>query len=223
MLPTPITTSASRRRFSKNAWWIDVERAHLLCGVDHARDVALGRTLSDRADVDVVTPERAEHAGRHTPGRPLHPVADDGDDRLVGVRDRDASVAAELEPELVARSRQSPWRRRLAAPRSRSVCSEEACEIRITFTRSRMRACGTTARPMPGTPTMLSARASVSSEIVIDGLMPLATADRSAAALAVEMSVPGATWIQRVLDENRNPLRDRPARSSPEWSTLAPK
>ena len=107
MLPTPITASASRRRFSKNAWWIDVQRAHLLVGVDHARDVALGRALGDRADVDVVAAERAEHLPRDA-RPPLHPVADDRHDRLVGRVIEPRQLLLQLEPELVLRSRRSP-------------------------------------------------------------------------------------------------------------------
>src|SRR5437879_13856722 len=60
----------------------DVKGAHLLRGVDDARDVALRRALRDGADVDVVAPERAKQFSRHT-GPAFHAVADHRDDSLI--------------------------------------------------------------------------------------------------------------------------------------------
>src|SRR5205809_534988 len=73
-----------------------VERARLLRGVDDAGDVPLGRALGDRADVDVVPPERAEHPPGHV-GLPSHPFADDCDQRLIGFLIERDQTMAELE------------------------------------------------------------------------------------------------------------------------------
>ena len=77
-----------------------VERAHLLRRVDHARDVALRRALRDRADVDVVPAERVEHLPRDA-GPALHPLADDGENRLVGLVVDDHQPVADFVAELL--------------------------------------------------------------------------------------------------------------------------
>ena len=62
--------------------------ARRLVGIDHGRDIALGRTLRDRADVDTGAAQRPEEAPRHA-RRARHPVADYRDDALC-VSDVDA-------------------------------------------------------------------------------------------------------------------------------------
>ena len=77
-----------------------VERAHLLRRVDDARDVALRRALRDRADVDVLPPERVEHFPRHA-GTALHSLADDRENRLIAPHVDLHRLRVELELELL--------------------------------------------------------------------------------------------------------------------------
>ena len=77
----------------------DVQRADLLAGVDDARDVPLRRSLGNRADVDVVASQRAEHLPRHA-GPPFHPVAHDGHNGLPRRVVEAGELLLHLEPKL---------------------------------------------------------------------------------------------------------------------------
>ena len=103
-----------------------VERARLLRGVHDAGDVALGRSLSDGADVDVVPPERPEHlAGDVRPS--LHALADHGDDRLIGFPIERGEAVVKLEPEFLG-DRLGGGRRRRPCSRQNRSCARRRPE-----------------------------------------------------------------------------------------------
>ena len=109
-----------------------VERADLVRRVDDARDVALRRALGDRADVDVVAAERPEHLAGDARAS-LHPLADDGEDHLPGLFVDRGQPVVELEPELVV-DRLHRRRGVGVCTAKQIVCSDDACEIRMTLT-----------------------------------------------------------------------------------------
>src|SRR4030095_643632 len=78
-----------------------VQRAHLIVRVDDAGDVALRAALRDRADVDVLLPERIEDLAGDA-GASLHALADDRENRLVALHVHLHRLLVELELEFVA-------------------------------------------------------------------------------------------------------------------------
>ena len=158
-------------------------------GVDHARDVALRRALGDRADVDVVPAERAEHLPGDA-GPPLHPLADHRDDRLVGARRSSrVSCSLQLEPELLLDRRRPPRAASALRTAKQIVCSDEACEIRMTLTPPRRQ------RPEQplgdaGHADHARARAASAARGRRPSVIPLATSCPSSAALARNAACP---------------------------------
>src|ERR1051325_1535321 len=78
----------------------DVDGPDALNGVDHEGNVALGRSLGDRIDVDIVLAERLEDLAGNS-GNALHSVPDDRDDRLSLLMIQRCERMLELVPELV--------------------------------------------------------------------------------------------------------------------------
>ena len=99
------------------------------------------------------------------------------------------------------------------------VCSEDACEMRMTFTRREARVRNKRSA-MPGTPTIPAPR-SVSSERSPIDVMPFARPSPSALRLE-EMSVPGAAGLKVFLIKMGMRLATAGAMVA-EWSTFAPK
>ena len=194
-----------------------VERAHLLRRVDHARDVALRGPLRNRADVDVLPPERVEYLAGDA-GAPFHPLANHGEDRLVVPHIDLHRAGVKLELELLADRLDRALRVRALRTLKQIVCSDEACEISTTLTP--LPASVPNTRPAtPGTPTIPGPR-SVSNASSPTDVIPFASFPSSTALRAI--SVPGAAGLKVFLI--RIGMRFATAGAMlAECSTLAPK
>ena len=196
----------ARLRVSKNAWWIAFSARTCCDGVDDARDVALRRALRDRADVDVAagrasrTPSRPRRAGpssprrrrRGSPGRRLTSTVH--------------QLLVELEPELLLGSPRPP--RAASALRTREADRvlgrglrdqddvDAPRRQRAEHAARRRRA----RRPCPDRAASAATRSPTD-------VMPFASCPVVRAPCG--RSACPARRVERVLDQNRNALRDR--------------
>ena len=123
MLPTPTTASASRRRRSKNAWWITLS-ARTSCAASITHEMLRSDAPCAIALMLMLWRPSAPNSSARHAGPTLHAVADDGHDGLVRRMIEPRQLMLQLEAELPLRSRRWPSPRRRGGRRKQIVCSE---------------------------------------------------------------------------------------------------
>ena len=203
-LPTPIIASASRFLVSKNPWWIafsartccDASMTHEMLRSDAPCAIALMLMFWRPSESNTLPA---------TPGRPFIPSPTTA--RIAwSSADVDLhQLLVELELELLLD--RVDRRRRVGAADAeadrvlgRGLRDQHdvdaSCDASVRNTRS----------ATPGTPTIPGPR-SVSSARSPTDVIPFASFPSSSAVR--EISVPGRVRVERVLDQDRDPLRDR--------------